>query len=309
MSRRRWSLARACGLALLVVLLSPVSPLVLVGIPLAVFLLAYQHRNYVALALAAAILLAAFGTLPARPSPLWYAERAWALMLGGGFVLAGLFLRSSGVMVRSLAAVAIAMAAVAFSAALRPALLSEIDWWVESQLGRAAQAATGLLGEGGQGWTGLGAAVRDIVEVQVLLYPALLGLASLAALALGWFVVSRLTGSAEGLAPLREFRFGDQLVWVFIAGLLLFLLPAGEVAGRLGENVLVFMGGLYLLRGIAVLVWLAAALVTSAWAAALWTAVALLFYPVVVGAALLMGLTDTWLDLRGRFRRATDDAG
>ncbi len=309
MNRRGWSLARAVGLAFLVVVLSPINPLVLVCVPLAVLLLAYRLRSPWSVALAALLLLAAFGMVPERPSPLWHAERAWALLVAGGFVLAGVLRLRGGLLVRCLLGVGTGALAIALSAAAKPAVISEVDWWVEAQLGRAARMASGWLAVPESPWSGFGTAVRDIVELQVLLYPALLALATLAALAVAWFVIVRLEGVGEALAPLRDFRFRDELVWLLIGGILLFLLPAGEWAERLGENVMAFMGGLYLLRGLAVLVWLGAALVTSAWSAALWTALALLFYPVVVGAALLMGLSDTWLDLRERVRRATDDGG
>lgn len=306
MSGRGWALVRALGLAIAVVALAPLSPLVLVFVPLAVFLLAYHFRNPVAVGVAALVLLAAFGGVPEDPSPVWYAERAWALLVAGGFIVAGVLRPSAGVLVRSLAGIGVGIGAVGVSSALRPGLISSVDWWVETQMSRVADEATTWLGQGSEGWTGLGAAVREVIEVQVLLYPALLALATLAALAVGWYVVDRLSGAGEALGPLREFRFRDELVWLLIAGLLLFLLPVGEVAERLGENVMAFMGGLYLLRGVAVLLWVGAALVTSGWIAALWAAAALLFYPVVVGAALLMGLTDTWLDLRERLRRARD---
>lgn len=308
MSERGWALLRAGGLVLVVALLSPLSPVVLAFVPLAVLLLAYQPRRPTALVLAATILLLAFGSAPQDPSPLWYASRGWALCLGGAFVAAGLVLARSRLLARSLAALAGTLGIVAVSGLLRPGLLNELDWWVGEELGSAARAAARMFG-GSELWQRLGTSVAEIVEVQVLLYPALLALASLAALGVGWYVVERFEGGGEPLAPLREFRFSDQLVWVLIGGLLLFLLPAGDLAARLGENAVVFMGGLYLLRGLAILVWFGAAVVTSGWAAALWVVAALLFYPVIVGAALLMGLSDTWLHLRERLRAAAGDDG
>lgn len=304
MSGRAWGLLRATGLVLAVVLISPLSPLVLVCLPLAVCLLAFHPRNVTAVVLAVVILWLTFSGITGAPSPLWYAERAWALLLAGGFLLVGLTIPERGVLVRSLGGVAAAFGGIAVLAAVRPGRVSELDWWVGSQLEKAASAAWEWLAP--ESVAGLGGTLEQVVQIQKLLYPAFLALASLASLGIAWYVVTRFAGRVEGLGRFRDFRFSDQLVWLLIVGLLLFLLPTGELAERLGENALVFMGGLYLLRGVAILLWMGAALVTSAWAAVLWAVAALLLYPIVAGAALLLGLSDTWLDLRRRLRRATD---
>jgi len=283
--------------------MSPVSPLVLVCVPFAVFLIAYRSRSFGAVFLAAVILAFVFSVAPPVPSPVWYGERAWALLLGGGFVLAGLVIRNGSVTMRSMVAVGAAFAVVLSAAAWRPAMLSELDWTISGQIRGAAQTAYTWLGAGGESWTAIAATVQDVVEFQVLLYPAFLALASLAGLGVAWYILRRLGGESEAIGALRDFRFADQLIWLFIGGLLLFLLPVGQLATRMGENALVFMGSLYVLRGLAVMLWLAAAVVTSAWTAAFWALAAMLLYPVVVGAALLLGLSDTWLDLRKRLRR------
>lgn len=298
MSRRGWTLLRAVALALGVAVLSPVDPLVLACVPIAVLLLAFHGRSWLAVGLAGVLLGFSFAGAGSA-TPLWFAERGWALLLGGGFVLWTLLLPARGAMTRSIGALGVAFGAVGILAALRPAALAEVDWWVGSRLTSGAHTAYDLLGTAALDG-GVGEAIREVARVQTVLYPALLGLASLGALGVGWYVAGRLRGSADALRPLREFRFSDHLVWVLIGGLALFLLPVGGVAARLGENAVAFMGGLYLLRGVAVLVWLAAALLTSTWSAVLWGAVAVLCYPVVAGAALVIGLGDTWLDLRRR---------
>jgi hypothetical protein len=299
-SDHRWTLLRAIVLSVGVVLLSPVSPLILVCVPLAVLLLAYEARNPVALAVAVVIVGLAFRGAANPTSPVWYWERAWALLVAGGFVLAGLLSRQSSLVRRSVVAVAIAFAVVAVVGALRPALLAEVDWWIGAQFDRAALAVYQWFQLGGDAALTITDAIRGVAEIQTLIYPALLGLASLCALGVAWYVVRRLGGVEGALGPFREFRFSDQLAWLLILGLALFVLPAGQLATRLGENVVAFMGGLYLVRGTAVLIWLGAAVVTSGWSIALWAVAAILLYPVALGAALVMGLSDTWLDLRNR---------
>ena len=307
MTSRGWALLRASWLLLAVVLLSPISPLVLVGVPLALLLLAFCSRELLALVVAAVILATAFAGIPDAGRALWIAERGWALLLGGAFVLTTLARPRDRVISRALYALAAVLAVIVVHSLFQPGLLSELDWWVASELrdaaGRAYDVFNSISASGQNGWAErFGATVFDWAEVQVVVYPAFLALASIAALEVGWFVVCRFWGTRSALGPLRDFRFSDQLVWVLIGGLALLVLPIGDLAGRVGENAMLFMGGLYLVRGIAVMAWLATATITSAWVAALWAICALLLYPIVAGAALAIGLSDTWFDLRARLR-------
>lgn len=312
MSGRTWGLVRATGMALAVVAVAPVSPLVLVSVPLAVQLLAFRGRDGVALALAALLLLFVFRDVGASESPLWYAERGWALLVGGAFAAATVVWPRRSLVTRGLAAVATAFAVVVGTAILRPGLVSELDWWLSQEMTRAARSAFGLLAGSGEAASSVGVtwdAFSRVVDWQVLLYPGFLALATLAALAVAWFVLVRLSGEDVGLRPLKEFRFDDQLVWLVIVALIALTVPAGEWTQRFGGNVLLVMGGLYLLRGVGVVFWVAASTVTSAWSLALWAVVALLLYPVALIVTLLVGLGDTWWDLRGRLARVVGRSG
>src|SRR5690606_13041868 len=143
-------------------------------------------------------------------------------------------------------------------------------------------------------------------ELQWRLFPAVLGLQSLAALALASWGVARARRREAlpfRLRPLREFRFNDQLVWVVIAGLLLVVLPLGAVATRIGVNALFFMGALYALRGLGVFFFLAGT-APSIGLVVLGVLAAIVLNRVVLTAALLVGLGDTWLDIRGRAKLA-----
>lgn len=309
MTSRGWGLLRASWLLLAVVLLSPISPLVLIGIPLAILLLSFCSRDLMALVVAAVILATVFTGVPELDRAFWVAERGWALLVGGAFVLATLARPTDRVISRALYALVTVLALLLVHSLFRPGLASELDWWMSTELrnaaGRAYDLFSTLSASSRDGWSDrFGATVFGWAEVQVALYPAFLALASVAALEVGWFVVGRFWGTRAALGPFRDFRFSDQLVWVLIAGLVLLILPIGDVAGRIGENAMLFMGGLYLVRGVAVIAWLAAATITSTWVAALWAVCALLLYPMVAGAALAIGLSDTWLDLRARLRRS-----
>lgn len=302
MSERAWSVVRALGLTLVVVALSPVSPLVLVLVPMAIQLLAFRREHAWGLALAVFILVLVFGGLfGGGLEPMWYVERAWALLVGGGFAVATLAWRERSVVTRGLAATAGAFALIGLGALLRHDLLGQLDWRMGQELGRAAGLAYGWLsGEQGPVARELGTTIFRMFDWEVRLYPGFLTLASLAALGLGSYVTARMGDRVDALGPVRDFRFSDHLVWVVVVGLVLFLAPLGRVATRVGENLLVVMSGLYLLRGAGVLLWVGGAAITSGWVALFWTAVALLFYPVAFATALILGLGDTWLDLRRR---------
>lgn len=299
MRTRGWTLVRATLLVVAAALTAPVSPLVLVGVPLALLLLAFYRRDPAALAASGLILLLAFGGLGEAQEPIWYAERGWALLLGGGFVAATVMSEEAGVLARSVAALGVAAVGLAVTGLLRPELVAELDWWIERDLRSAAVAASGWLeAMGGEGAGGV--SLEQVMAWQGLLYPAFLGFASLAALAVAWFVERTLAGRRELLGPFREFRFADGLMWIAIVGLALLLVPAGEAVSRLAQNALVFMGGLYVLRGTAVLFWLGSTLAGSGWTAALWLAAGLLLYPLALVLALMLGVGDTWVDVRRR---------
>ena len=108
--------------------------------------------------------------------------------------------------------------------------------------------------------------MRRAASLWEAVYPAMLALASISALGVVGYILGRVRGDLRPLPRLREFRFGDHLVWVLVLGLGLLVLPAGAWAERAGGNIVTVMGGLYLLRGLAVLVWLGASVLSSGWA-------------------------------------------
>ena len=146
--------------------------------------------------------------------------------------------------------------------------------------------------------------LRVLPRYTVPLVPALLALESIAALALAWGLFHRVSRVRIGppLAPLREFRFNDQLIWGLVAGITAVLLPSLSGFRGAGLNLLVFFGALYALRGFGVLTWFLAPgrLVTV-----LLIGFALLAWPIMGVFALGLGLGDTWLDWLSRARPTT----
>lgn len=300
MSRRRWTLARAGVLTLVVALLSPVDPVVLLAVPAALVVLAFRREAPAAVAVAGLVLIWLFRGIAGDTDPLWSAVRGWSLVLGGAFVAVTAARRRWSPVGRGLAAVGVAVALTALVGWARPDLLAEIDWWVQRDLSGATLAMQRWLPEGLAGaadpWT-----LAVAQGWRETLHPALLGFASLASLVVGWWAAGRLAGEPVTLGAFRDFRFSDHLAWVLAAGLVALLAaPAGEPLGRLGANTVAFVGGLYLLRGVAILYCVGRAAADTGWSAALWVAVGVLLYPIALAAALLLGLGDTWTDVRGR---------
>lgn len=303
-SPARWGTAAVLALATLVLSVASALPLVLA--PLAALLLAVPPRRWQFL-LAGAVLWVA--TVFATGGPLGEVNRGWAVMVAGAFLLATLLRPQWSLTARALATVlgSVVGAAAWLAASARwPAL----DGALREHFRAVAQATLAQLQAGApeSAWTTqFAAAAETVARAQWTLFPAMLALQTLAALGLAWWLFCRFRRPEERwseLRPLRDFRFHDQLVWLVIGGVVLVLLPLGAVALRVGWNLLFFMGGLYVLRGLAVFAFLTAG--TPPLLLLLLALFAGLFlYPLVLTAALLVGLGDTWLDVRGRVALAT----
>lgn len=289
---------RAVGLALLALGLSVVHPLPLMAIPFLVLLVALPPGTWSAGLAGVLAALAVFGGV--QGGSWWYLERGWAVLLGGWFAALTLWRPASTFIGRALGAVAGSFAVAGAYFLVRPQGWAAVDARVRNRILDGVDTTLTLLGAGGaEGAVSpqMASALRETAEVQGSLFPALLGLGSVAALGVAWWLHRRLASREErALGPLRDFRFRDELVWVFVAGLALLLV--GGAATRIGSNTVLFMGALYALRGLAVVVFVGGGF--SFGGILLLAFATFLMAPVVMGAALLVGLGDTWLDLRER---------
>ena len=87
-------------------------------------------------------------------------------------------------------------------------------------------------------------------------------------------------------------------MWLFIGGLLLLVVRWGDSLAGLGVNTVVFMGALYALRGAAVIMFLSGGLSLFGYVL---VALGLVFVPpLVLTGAMVVGIGDTWLDVRSR---------
>jgi len=300
---------RAGGLLGCVLGLSVLSPWALVAIPFAVLAVFLPGRTPFLLVAAGVATFVGFGGGAGPRDGIWFLERAWSLILGGWFLALTLRWPRAPFFSRGLGAVAGAAAILAAAFWSRPGDWSVVEWAVTSRMmegvSTALQAFRALSGRELLA-PGFEESVYEAVAMQGRIFPALVGLASLSALGVAWWLWSRLArGRSDGLAPLREFRFNDQLIWVFIGGMGLALLGWSGATERLGANALVFMAALYALRGGAVV--LAGTGGISFLGVVLLILALLLLAPVLLAGAVALGVGDTWLDLRTRMRRSPGD--
>lgn len=300
---RRW--LRPLGLLALVLGLAVGQPLVLVAIPFGLLAILHQGTRRSGLFLGALAL--GFAFIGHGFSGVWYLDRGWAILIGGWFVAMTLARPLQPFLPR-------ALAAVGGGAVWTAAVLhltdgwERVEWMVRERIEGSASATLELSRIMGQGADegALQEAVAQTAAAQIVVFPALLALASVAALGVAWWVHVRVsTGSDRAIGRLSALRFSDGLVWLFIAGLVL-LLAAGsaEGLGRVGANLLLFSGALYALRGAAVILFVTGGLT---WFGGILAGLATVFAaPVVFTGALMVGLGDTWFDLRARVARARD---
>jgi hypothetical protein len=300
MSRHRGELARAAGFTLVTIVFAVTQPLVLIGVPLALLLVVSgPHGVKSAIVVGTVAVVALLGSR----STIWWYERGWSLILGGAFVWVVRWRPTWSFSSRALTAVGLTVAVAALAILAGPDAWPRIDALMAERARQAAQAAARLLGGGAD--EAATALTDRVTGLQVAVFPALLAISSLGALGVAAVARRGLAGE-EGPAcgRLRGFRFSDHLVWVWLIGLVLILAPVGEIADRIGANAVFFMGALYVVRGMAVLLSLAGGIPVVA--SVIGGLVALLLFPIlalVLAVMLIVGLGDTWLNLRARVKQ------
>ncbi len=264
------------------------------------------------------------------PNAFYNLARGWSLLLAGSFGLVCLFTMTRPLFTRALLALGITLTMATVMSLLGPVTLSQAKKTVADEFTRrdaeVMAAVNGVIQSHPKEWADLSAKIprlatfpdsaeKELATVSktgLAVFPALLALQSLAALALAWAIYHRLGRSRLGapLRPLREFRFNDQLVWGLIVGLTIVLLPTLASVRGFGKNLLVFFGALYAVRGFGVLSWFMApgslgitlAIGFVMLCAPVVNVFALLAFTMLGVASLALGLGDTWADWRSRAR-------
>ena len=260
--------------------------------------------------------------------------RAWAIILAGAFGVLAFVDTRRPLFARALSAVAMTLvAALGITTALR-APTTVVSRVVTEQLDQRNASAVAelraLTTERPEVWARFvsqypagRSPLDDVAEMLATMtkagaaaFPALLALQSLAALALAWALYHRISRTRIGppAAPLREFRFNDQLVWGLIVGLTVLLLPtlaparaaAFGMLRSFGVNLVVFFLSLYALRGLGVIswvlsqrtVWILVGLSVLLAQIPTMQTIATAGLLSLITAAGLLGLADTWFDWR-----------
>jgi hypothetical protein len=286
-------------------------------------------RTLLALAWIALATLLALQT-PRSADAFYNLARGWSLVLAGSFGLVCLFGVRRPFFSRALVALTVSLGLALMMSVIGPVSGTHMGRAVHDELARRNAETMGTLntfiGEHPKEWNQIVARIPQIsnlpaeTEKQLnllavageRLYPSLLALESIVALAIAWSMYHRLSRARLGppLRPLRDFRFNDQLVWGLIVGLTIVFLPTLVSVRVLGRNLLVFFGALYALRGLGVLSWFMApgalAVTATVGFAMLWwpvlNAIAALGFLFLGLAAFGLGLGDTWADWRSRAR-------
>jgi hypothetical protein len=280
--------------------LAVVSAGVLVAVPFLVLATVLGARRFPAVM---AAVLAVMVTLGATArGGIWYLERGWTVILAGCFGVLTLRWPNSRFLPRALGALLGAFGLVAVLLSVQPGSWSVVDWFVTEGIMKSVSLAMNLvsaLDPEVEIPTTMVNTAFETAALQGRLFPALLGLSSLAGLGVAWWGYVRLAaGSDQGLGPLKDFRFNDHFVWLLLVGLTLIVLGLGEAWTMAGTNAVVFMGGLYAVRGVAVVLFFNGGI--SLFGFLLMALAMLILAPVLIMGALVIGVGDTWLDLRAK---------
>ncbi|MGZ8398894.1 MAG: DUF2232 domain-containing protein [Gemmatimonadales bacterium] len=227
--------------------------------------------------------------------------RAGAVLLAGTFVALTLW-RPSSRFSRSLTATALAGAALVIWMWHLGLEWGEIQRAVEHNLWTANREFISRVGAvarspGNEGMLdNMSSAVRTIGSM----YPALMILGSIGGLRLAWTWHHRIARRPIGQPPARftAFQFSDQLVWGWVLGLALSVVPLPGAWALAGGNLLFVWAVLYAVRGLAV--FSAGSGRVPGPVLATLTIIAMFLLPFVAAGLTLLGLADTWLDFRRR---------
>ena len=274
--------------------------------PLAVYL-ALQPSARRDLAYAAACVLVTLALCWGPADEFEQLERAWVVLLTAAVAIAVITGGRSWV-TTSLLALGLAGGAAAALMVVTHLSWGKVAGVAEQHFFPPARSLVDLVAP-------VGAPARESVNESLLAFvrvlsrflPGVVLLQSLAAQALAWALYHRIARAPRGepLGALAGFRFNDHLIWGVALSLVAVLLPRLGWARAMGGNLLLFFGGLYLVRGVAVLAAVAvAARFTGLLASAVVLLGTVLLWWILAPALLVLGLTDTLVDWRLRLARA-----
>jgi len=281
-----------------------VAPVALVALPVACLLLVARSRRPIAVAAGIASGLFAVSWLLSTGELPDQVMRSAAVVTTAAFAVTSAQTRWTFTH-RALFSLGVAAVALAGGFLVLGWSWNRLHWWVSFRTGAALRlvlaaavpqdpsVATINLDQ-----PGFDEILHSMVQTTADLFPAALALQLLVGLALAAAVAPRLARVPVGrpMDQLSDFRFSEHLGWVLAASLVLLLVPGLTRARPVALNLLVVMGVLYGVRGIAVV----AAGLRAVGGGVLLYAIAAIAIFFLLPAVVLLGVLDAGLNLRRR---------
>jgi len=188
-------------------------------------------------------------------------------------------------------------------------------WWtwilgvtwerIEFALTRATWATYQTMARSMAAFDGPGAAEDAAagIALMVRLFPGLAVLAAGTGLLVAWAVYQRVALRPVGgpAAPFINFRGSDHLLWGLVVPLAILISPARDTLDLVAVNALLVFGVIYVIRGAAILTWfMRSKSRLGSLGLGLLAIAALFVLPIAGSGLLLLGIVDTWIDIRRR---------
>ncbi len=219
---------------------------------------------------------------------------AVAITAGGVFVLLTYLQPRASTLFRAAIAMIAGVAAAAIWARSAGIVMSTIDAALAEDLKRGLDI--GLRGaEPAQV-----AMMTEALPLMARSFPGIIVLLGMLGLALAWRWYHLIAAAPVGRPPRRlfDFRFNDHIIWGAIFTLALALFDVGGPLGRVITWATIVWGGIYAIRGLAIVLG-----ATQAWplpGKVLVLIASVLVLPMALGTLVLVGVADTWIDFRNR---------
>ncbi len=301
-----------------VIAFSLVAPIGLVALPLATLTAASHPRAGrslligIAAAVAAAWWLVVPGELPGQT------VRAAAVIATAAFAVSTVMTQWSAVH-RGLLAAAVAAGGLGTGFLAFGWSWDRLHWWVAYRTAATLRLQLGLLWRGARENVLLSpsaallrqmeSAYGSIITGMADLFPATVVLELLAGFVLAVAIHHRIARHPVGtpLGWFSQFRFSEHLGWATALPLAALLIVKISWIRLLGVNLLVVMATLYVIRGLAVAAFGLRLLRPGLLLYAVLTVALFFMLPVALGSALVLGVLDAGLDLRGRWAAQPSD--
>ena len=297
---------------------SLVAPVGLVALPLATLVAASRPRTgrSLLIGLAAAVAAVWWLVLPGEfPGQI---VRAAAVIATAVFAVSTVMTRWSAVH-RALLAAAVAAGGLGTGFLVFGWSWDRLHWWVAYRTAATLRLQLGALWRGARENVAFApsaallrqmeSAYASIVSGMADLFPATVALELLAGFVLAVAIHHRIARHPVGtpLGWFPQFRFSEHIGWAAALPLAALMIVKISWVRLLGANLLVVVATLYVVRGLAVAAFGLRLLRTRLLLYAVLTVALFFMLPVALGSALVLGVLDAGLDLRGRWAASPSD--